>query len=400
MNTLIQNFLNYMYNLKILSDFEVRIFLKKFTLQRLIEKNIFFTFVFFFVVYLAIWNQTIPEIATSEDLSKFKLISLICGISVYSFLLLRLVILTILGIQVSCQIILRNAAFAIVLSFLFLMYFEKSFSMVITGELFCFGVCAFTVLESGYLIHFRNFKKEYYSLLPILGGIGFGALLNLIGTLFYNVYWNNISYYTYMFSIFILYLLKRKIKIQNETDVQKPILNPEIQEIIEQTNPKLEMEVFESNEYAVEEKNLLKEDDLKRAEDRIKGFIQEKLYADDSIRLIDLSAYLGISLHQASFYLNNYKNIGFSDFINQNRINDAIRLLVEKRNMNLLDIAFECGFNSYTSFHRACKKWTGYSPKGLRINTFLTNGSKNEHLNVPINSQKVEALSNNFKSNG
>lgn len=203
-----------------------------------------------------------------------------------------------------------------------------------------------------------------------------------------------------MFSIFILYLLKRKIKIQNETDVQKPILNLEIQEVIEQTNPKSEMEVFESSEYTAEEKNLLKEDDLKRAEDRIKGFIQEKLYADDSIRLIDLSAYLGISLHQASFYLNNYKNIGFSDFINQNRINDAIRLLVEKQHMNLLDIAFECGFNSYTSFHRACKKWTGYSPKGLRTNTFLTDGSKNEHLNAPINSQKVEALSNNFKSNG
>lgn len=196
-----------------------------------------------------------------------------------------------------------------------------------------------------------------------------------------------------MFSIFILYLLKRRIKTQNETNAPKPILNPEIQEIIEQPNSN----ILESNEYAAEEKNLLKEDDLKRAEERIKGFIQEKLYADDSIRLIDLSAYLGISLHQASFYLNNHKNIGFSDFINQNRINDAIRLLLDKRNMNLLDIAFECGFNSYTSFHRACKKWTGYSPKGLRKNTFLTNESQNEHLKVlSINPQKVEILSAQF----
>lgn len=393
MNTPIQNLLNLMYNSKIVPDFKDRIFLKKSALQRLIEKNIFFTFIFFFGVYVTIWNQTIPDITASADLSKFKLISLICGISVYSFLLLRLVILTILGIQVSYRIILRNAAFAIALSFLFLMYFEKSFSMVVTGELFCFGVCTFTVLESGYLIHFRNFKKEYYSLLPILGGIGVGTLLNLTGTLLYNVYWNNVSYYTFMFSIFILYLLKRRIKTQNETNAPKPILNPEIQEIIEQPNSN----ILESNEYAAEEKNLLKEDDLKRAEERIKGFIQEKLYADDSIRLIDLSAYLGISLHQASFYLNNHKNIGFSDFINQNRINDAIRLLLDKRNMNLLDIAFECGFNSYTSFHRACKKWTGYSPKGLRKNTFLTNESQNEHLKVlSINPQKVEILSAQF----
>ncbi|EMJ96518.1 AraC family transcriptional regulator [Leptospira alstonii] len=399
MNTLIQSFLDLVYNSKILPSFDDKI-ISKSGVQRLIEKNIFFTFVFFFGVYLTIWNQTIPEMATSGDLSKFKLISLICGISVYSFLLLRLVVLAILGIQTSYQTVLRNAASAIFFSFLCLMYFEKSFSMVITGELFCLGICAYTTIETGSLIYFRRLKKEYYLLLPILGGIGFGIMGNLIGTAIYNVYWNSISYYTYIFFISVLYLLKRKIKILNEEYAQLSILNTEIQEAIdvEQSHSNSEEEILEPNEHT-EEKNLLKEDDLKRAEERIGGFIQEKLYADDSIRLIDLSAYLGISLHQASFYLNNYKNMGFSDFINQNRMNDAIRLLLERRNMNLLDIAFECGFNSYTSFHRACKKWTGHSPKGLRKNTYLTNGSKEEYFKVSMNSQKTEILSNNLELN-
>ncbi|EMM70919.1 transcriptional regulator, AraC family [Leptospira weilii str. 2006001855] len=37
-----------------------------------------------------------------------------------------------------------------------------------------------------------------------------------------------------------------------------------------------------------------------------------------------------------------------------------------KSNFNLLNIALECGFNSPSSFHRACIKFTGKSPRDLR----------------------------------
>ncbi|WP_141638806.1 helix-turn-helix domain-containing protein, partial [Leptospira interrogans] len=33
---------------------------------------------------------------------------------------------------------------------------------------------------------------------------------------------------------------------------------------------------------------------------------------------------------------------------------------------NLLQIALECGFNSASSFHRACVKFTGKSPREFR----------------------------------
>ncbi|MBV6356638.1 AraC family transcriptional regulator, partial [Leptospira interrogans] len=204
MNAYIENFLNRIYNSKILSNFEHKISLKSF-LQKWFEKNIFSTFLIFFGLYLTIWNRTIPEILTPGDLYKFKLISIICGISIYSFLLLRLIILGIFEIQISYRYILRNAITAMILSFAFLMYFEKPFSMMITGELFCLGICIYTLLESGYLIFSRPYKKEYYFLFPILGGIGFGVLGNFIGTAFYNVEWNSISYYFYAFFIFTLY---------------------------------------------------------------------------------------------------------------------------------------------------------------------------------------------------
>ncbi|EMN27936.1 transcriptional regulator, AraC family [Leptospira interrogans serovar Pyrogenes str. L0374] len=37
-----------------------------------------------------------------------------------------------------------------------------------------------------------------------------------------------------------------------------------------------------------------------------------------------------------------------------------------KLNYNLLTIALECGFNSASSLHRACIKFTGKSPRDLR----------------------------------
>ncbi|AYV57739.1 AraC family transcriptional regulator [Leptospira kmetyi] len=372
MNTLIQNFLVRFNVSKIRSNFENSASYKS-KIQKLIEKNVFSAFVLFFGLYLAIWNITVPEITGIGDLPRLKLLSLISASAVYSCLLLRLVVHTILGLSVSCRSILRSAAISIGISFAFLMYFEGSLQMVITGELLCLTICGFTTLETGCLIRFRKLKKEYYYLLPILIGVEIAIVGDLLGITFYNSYWNSISYYTYILCIFVLYLIKRKMKIQNGngpfTFASETTNRIQVPNAIEgQTSMTA---TLETNETRLEEKNLLKEDDLKRAEERIEGFIREKLYADESIRLIDLSAYLGISLHQASFYLNNHKNIGFSDFINQNRMNDAHRLLVEKQNMNLLDIAFECGFNSYTSFHRACKKWTGNSPKGLRKKALL-----------------------------
>ncbi|EMJ35039.1 transcriptional regulator, AraC family [Leptospira interrogans str. FPW1039] len=56
----------------------------------------------------------------------------------------------------------------------------------------------------------------------------------------------------------------------------------------------------------------------------------------------------------------------FADFLNMNRIEDVKRNLRNKSHMNLLQIALECGFNSASSFHRACVKFTGKSPREFR----------------------------------
>ncbi len=45
---------------------------------------------------------------------------------------------------------------------------------------------------------------------------------------------------------------------------------------------------------------------------------------------------------------------------------EVIIYMEKKTDFNLLNIALECGFNSASSFHRACVKFTGKSPRELK----------------------------------
>nr|WP_306795546.1 helix-turn-helix domain-containing protein [Leptospira sp. severe_002] len=51
---------------------------------------------------------------------------------------------------------------------------------------------------------------------------------------------------------------------------------------------------------------------------------------------------------------------------------------------SLLNIAFECGFNSASSFHRACVKYTGKSPRDLRQELL-----SNIELREKVNEQEI-----------
>ncbi|AYV57736.1 helix-turn-helix domain-containing protein [Leptospira kmetyi] len=113
-------------------------------------------------------------------------------------------------------------------------------------------------------------------------------------------------------------------------------------------------------------RNILEGVELEKIEERINSFLQVRGYADEELRLPDFASYLGLSTHQASYYLNKHMSMKFADFLNMNRIEDVKRNLRNKSHMNLLQIALECGFNSASSFHRACVKFTGKSPREFR----------------------------------
>ncbi|EKR98339.1 DNA-binding helix-turn-helix protein, partial [Leptospira mayottensis 200901122] len=109
----------------------------------------------------------------------------------------------------------------------------------------------------------------------------------------------------------------------------------------------------------LQSRNLLEGIDLNKVEIKLNHFLDSKGFIDEELRLPDFATDLGLTTHQASYYLNQYLNMRFTDFLQFHRINEVKDMIRINANYNLLNIALECGFNSASSFHRACVKYTG-----------------------------------------
>ncbi|PJZ29127.1 helix-turn-helix domain-containing protein [Leptospira kmetyi] len=113
---------------------------------------------------------------------------------------------------------------------------------------------------------------------------------------------------------------------------------------------------------------VLRNVDFESVEFRLNEFLSKKGFKDEELRLPDFAAELGLSLHQASYYLNKNLKTTFTDFMNFNRLEEAKLLIFENgKKFNLLEVCYASGFNSLATFHRACRKFAKCTPKELRF---------------------------------
>ncbi len=97
-----------------------------------------------------------------------------------------------------------------------------------------------------------------------------------------------------------------------------------------------------------------------------KVMIADKPYLQNDLRLKDLASLIDINPHHLSQLINEHYNCSFFDFINQYRITQAEQLMISQPKTNLLQIAFDAGFNNKTSFVNAFKKFKGTTPSKFR----------------------------------
>ncbi|MDA9773900.1 helix-turn-helix domain-containing protein [Saprospiraceae bacterium] len=88
----------------------------------------------------------------------------------------------------------------------------------------------------------------------------------------------------------------------------------------------------------------------------------EKAFADSTINLTKLAKKLNVSPHLLSQLLNDNLQKNFSQFINEYRIDEAKKMLVEDQHLKIQAVAENCGFNSNSTFYAAFKKITGTTP--------------------------------------
>jgi AraC-like DNA-binding protein len=90
----------------------------------------------------------------------------------------------------------------------------------------------------------------------------------------------------------------------------------------------------------------------------------EKPYLNAELTIQDLSSALNISKHHLTQVLNHSIGKNFFNFINEYRIEAVKKKIEDKKfaHLTLLAIAYDCGFNSKSSFNNIFKQYTGLTP--------------------------------------
>lgn len=98
---------------------------------------------------------------------------------------------------------------------------------------------------------------------------------------------------------------------------------------------------------------------------------KERLYLNPTLSLPDVVTFTGINQKIISAVLNQHLGKSFNFFINEYRVNEVKRRLLDPNfnHLTITGIAFESGFNSQATFQRTFRQITGQSPKEYKLLT-------------------------------
>lgn len=91
---------------------------------------------------------------------------------------------------------------------------------------------------------------------------------------------------------------------------------------------------------------------------------EESLYKNNDLTLTELAKRLNVHPNHLSQVINEKEQKNFYNYINALRIKEFIRLasLPESKQYTLLGLAYQCGFNSKSTFNKQFKEHTGQTP--------------------------------------
>ena len=94
----------------------------------------------------------------------------------------------------------------------------------------------------------------------------------------------------------------------------------------------------------------------------------EKIFQNENLNLTLLSEAMNLSSHQLSELINTRFGFGFSRYIREQRVREAMRILREDAVSSVLSISLMTGFKSQSNFYAAFREITGEAPGSFRKN--------------------------------
>ena len=90
----------------------------------------------------------------------------------------------------------------------------------------------------------------------------------------------------------------------------------------------------------------------------------EKIYRQNDINLEIVAERLNTTRHNTSQVINEHFDLNFFELINKYRISEATEILKNDtyNNLNIIDVAYEVGFNNKVTFNKSFKKNLSQTP--------------------------------------
>ena len=123
--------------------------------------------------------------------------------------------------------------------------------------------------------------------------------------------------------------------------------------------------VMQVNEVVKTSSKEIPDDKLQASFEQISRVLKEdRLFTKATLTLSELADKAGVARHLASQAINTQTDGNFFDLVNNLRVEEFKRIVTDpsKKNLNLVGIAQEAGFNSKASFYAIFKKNTGMTP--------------------------------------
>lgn len=99
-----------------------------------------------------------------------------------------------------------------------------------------------------------------------------------------------------------------------------------------------------------------------------KHMMTNEPYLDSGLKIESLARQINVSRNYLTQVLNEGLGKNYYQYVNGYRVETAKRLLMSEdaRSLSILEIAYECGFNSKATFNLAFKRLTGVTPSEYR----------------------------------
>lgn len=226
------------------------------------------------------------------------------------------------------------------------------FTIEITGILFnlyfwyrCFGLLRIYIKKEkdnlSYSQDIATYLKAFlwvfgaFLILWIVGFVQYYFLRIYMSFVNYNVVWISIPVFIYIIGFYSLKqpdIFRMPLAKKNSSKTKERLDIKEIQQL----NTKLE-----------------------------KVMVQQKLYLDQKLTLVDLANSLEISTNKISWFLNNVHKTNFYEYINKYRVEAFIEKVQngEHHDHTLLALAIDSGFNSKSTFNKAFRTFANDTPR-------------------------------------